>query len=380
MSHKGLLRWLIVFGFVPIFGQGSAVAQDRRPVVERRGYVQPQAVSLEGNTALLVWARPVGSGHDLLVARREQTGALGDARRVNLQDGSVRVLGIDEARVAVAGDGGRRAGLAWFDVDGRLWAARSEDGGASFVRPVRLDGGAGRPEHAFVHATFDPDGVLHVVWLDARDAPKGMEEPARTFHAALTEHGAVPETDLTGDHFATVCGCCRPYVYADRFGVQVAFRAVDPEGYRDVHRMTRDRDGVWSDPVRVGPPLWKIDGCPMAGPITDGRQVIWRDGSQPLDRIVEGSAELAPVRNVVRLESPRVTLRSPRWVGASDRQLLLVPGTPHGRLLAREGGAWTVLADELPAWCHDALRLGDELLLLGDDQARLELQAFPLRP
>jgi len=238
--------------------------------------------------------------------------------------------------------------------------------------------GPGHAAHAFVHATFDDDGVLHVVWLDARDAPEDLEEPAHVFHAAVTSEGATTETDLTGNAFASVCGCCRPYVDADRFGLRVVFRAIDARGFRDVHRIERRSTGDWTPPVRIGPALWKIVGCPMSGPIADSGTVIWRDGSEPTDRVVEGWSASSPVRAILRPDGPGRTMGSPRWVGASAQDLLLVPGAPTGWLLGRDGGRWAILTDEVPFWCTDALRFRDQILLVGDDRGRLQLEAYDL--
>lgn len=378
MTYSTPVRVATLIGFIMICGGSSATAQERRVPAPRVGYEQPQIGSLQGDTAVFVWARPVSGGHDLLLARREADGALGPARMLNRDPGSVRLLGIDEARPAVATDGDRLVAAAWFDRDGRLWATRSADGGRTFGAPVRVDGGPGHAAHAFVHADFDDDGVLHVVWLDARDAPEDLEEPAQVFHVAVTPEGATAEADLTGDVFASVCGCCRPYVHADRFGVKVHFRAIDAQGFRDVHRTERGQHGDWTPPVRIGPPLWKIAACPMSGPVADSGTVIWRDGSQPTDRVVEGWAASSPVRAILRPDDRDHSMGSPRWVGAADGDLLLVPGDPTGWLLRRDGGRWAILTDELPLWCTDALRFRDQILLVGDDRGRLQLEAYDL--
>jgi hypothetical protein len=128
--------------------------------------------------------------------------------------------------------------------------------------------------------------------------------------------------------------------------------------------------------VRIGPPLWKIAACPMSGPVGDTGAVIWRDGSQPVDRIVEGWPEGSTVRAILRPDDRGVAMRSPRWVGGTDRGVLLVPGDPAGWLLQRDGAGWTVLTDEAPSWCTDALRIRDQILLVGDEHGRLQLEAY----
>ena len=376
MTFTGILRACLLFGFIPICLVTPVAAQDRRVPVPRVGYEQVQVVPLQEDTAIFGWARPVAGGHDLLVARRGRDGAMGEARRLQGRPGSVRILDLDEARPALVSDGHSLVGAAWFDRQGRLWAARSSDGGRAFGAAMRIDDGPGHAAHAFVHAAFDDHGDLHVVWLDAREAPDDLEEPAHLYHATLTSDGATAETDLSSAFFDSVCGCCRPFVHVDRFGLKIDFRAIDERGYRDVHRRVRRPNGDWAPPVRIGPPLWKIAACPMSGPVGDTGAVIWRDGSQPVDRIVEGWPEGSTVRAILRPDDRTRAMRSPRWVGGTDRGVLLVPGDPAGWLLQREGAGWTVLTDEAPSWCTDALRIRDQILLVGDEHGRLQLEAY----
>ena len=169
MTFTGILRACLLFGFIPICLVTPVAAQDRRVPVPRVGYEQVQVVPLQEDTAIFGWARPVAGGHDLLVARRGRDGAMGEARRLQGRPGSVRILDLDEARPALVSDGHSLVGAAWFDRQGRLWAARSSDGGRAFGAAMRIDDGPGHAAHAFVHAAFDDHGDLHVVWLDARE-------------------------------------------------------------------------------------------------------------------------------------------------------------------------------------------------------------------
>lgn len=356
-----------------VLAAGAVQAQEGRSTPgPKRGFEQVQIELLGEGSAALLWARPVSGGHDLLLAVRDAHGALAEARRINRSAGDAHVLALDEARPALATDGERRIGVAWFDDDGRLWMTRSDDSGGHFEVPQRVDGGKGRPEHAFVHAAFAPDGALHVVWLDARGAPRGHEEPAHVYHRSWGPRGMSPETGLTIGHTESVCGCCRPFVRADRRGLTVVYRSVG-DGNRDVHAIRRPVLDTWTQPERVGPPLWKIASCPMSGPITDGETTVWKDGSTQEDRIVEGFAPDRAIRRLAPAAGRR--LSSPRWVGAEH---VLVPGSPSGLLLEREGGAWTVVRDDLPAWCSDLARLGKQWLMVGDVEGRLEVQALVL--
>lgn len=365
---------------VLITTSGLALAQTegRNKPDTRRGYLAAQLGRTTQGSVVLLWVHPVEQGYDLLLARRAEDGALEDPQRLNREAGSVRYLPIDEARPVLATGVRDEVGVVWFDVKGHVQATVSTDGGRSFGGPHRLNGGVGRPEHAFAGADFAPDASLHVVWLDVRDAPVDLEEPAVLFTNRVTRNGAGQELDLSSAHTASVCGCCRPSVHVDRAGIEILFRNVDAEGWRDIHRITGSFDGVFGTPERVGPATWKIDGCPMAGAISKGDVAVWRDGSTGVPRIVSGTTATAALGVVIDAGKSGWAPLSPRWVFGDDASepLLFVPGSPEGRLLASRGGTWEVVVPDMPAWCHTALVLEDQVLMVGDEFGRLRLEAL----
>ena len=74
-----------------------------------------------------------------------------------------------------------------------------------------------------------------------------------------------------------------------------------------------------------------------------------------------------------------VTAPPPRPVAAAagEETLLLLPGSPAGRILVRSGRSWTTLIDDLPAWATSAALVDDRLLLLGGLQGKAHVQARP---
>lgn len=358
-------------------GHAHAQGEDRNKPDQRRGYLSPQFARTDAGSVVLLWVRPVENGHDLLIARRVADGALEAPQRLNREPGSVRHLTLDEARPVLATGSRDEVGVVWFDVRGHVRANVSTDGGRSFGGPHRLDAGPGRPEHAFAGADFAPDGSLHVAWLDARNAPVDLEEPALLYTSRVTRDGAGPERDLTSAHTATVCGCCRPSVRADRSGIEILFRNVEEEGWRDIHRITGTLSGDFGAPERVGPRTWKIDGCPMAGATSDGSIVVWKDGSVGRPRVVSGTTTAA-LGLVIDAGRTGWIPSSPRWVGSDDgaSSMMLIPGAPDGRLLALRGGRWEVVVANMPSWCHSALVLENQLLMVGDEYGRLRLEAL----
>jgi hypothetical protein len=377
------IRWatpilLVACGLVPVADLAMAQAPARNKPDIRRGYFGPQIDRTGAGSVVMLWVRPVEGGHDLLVARRAADGALEEPRLLNGSSGEVRHLPIDEARPVLATGPGDEVGIVWFDQSGRVRANLSGDGGRTFAGPFTLDGSEGRPENAFAGASIGRDGHMHVVWLDARSAPVDHEEPAHLFHARVTLEGASGERDLTSAHTTSVCGCCRPAVRVHRGGIEIVFRNTDGEGWRDVHRIMGTFSGDFGAPERIGPATWKIAACPMSGPIPGEGTVLWRDGSAGRPRIVSGTTPTAALGLVIDAERSGWTPHSPRWVPTDDGSdpLLLVPGEPDGRVLARIGGRWEVVVPDLPAWCASAIVLQGQLLMVGDEHGRLRLEAL----
>lgn len=350
---------------------GSATAQDGRNVPgPKRGFEYVQIEELADGRAALAWVRPIAAGYDLLFAVRDAAGALETAQRVHATPGELGEIPGDEFRPALATDGGSRVGLAWFDRAGALWVTRSDDAGKRFADPVPLAEDDASAQPAVVTAAFGPEGALHVVWIGRH------EDALHAFHAAWDARGVSSTTNLTLGHFESVCATSRPGLDADRHGVTVVLRAVS-ESFRDVHRMERDLEGHWSAPTRVGVSRWETDTCPVSGPIVDGATVLWRDGSGEFDRVVMGTTEWAALREIGQTTARDHRLGSPRRVGADH---ILVPGEPTGWLLVRSARAWDVARDDLPSWCVDLVRLGDQWLMIGDTEGKLEREALKLDP
>jgi hypothetical protein len=356
-------------------------SEGRRRVDRRLGFESPQVALTTSGAVVMLWARPHGKGHDLFVSIRDAAGHFGEATRVNDRPGSVHALPIDEARPALATGANDRVAVGWVDDRGDIFAALGHENGRRFEAPVRVNARKGNPERNFISVALDDRGTVHVVWLDARNAKEGQEEPAHVYYARIPDgRYAEPERNLTADFTASVCGCCRPSVIADRYSLAVLYRNVSEDGYRDIHRLSGELGGRFGEPERLGPATWKIDGCPMAGPVTDGERVLWRDGSTGKARIVEAFSATAPLQPLVRERDDWAPTGSPRLVdGASSAErVLLVPGRPYPRLLRRSAGQWSTWVDELPTWCLSAVILEGQLLMVGDQHGELQLEALDL--
>jgi hypothetical protein len=125
-------------------------------------------------------------------------------------------------------------------------------------------------EHGFV-SFFPWDDGFGAVWLDGRRLAVLTEDElferydsvGMTLHyARLDRTGAVLETAELDE---LVCDCCRTGAAIAAGRPIVVYRDREIGERRDV--VVIRHDGTrWSEPLRLGPDDWIIDGCPVNGP------------------------------------------------------------------------------------------------------------------
>jgi hypothetical protein len=365
----------------------------------------PQLAVQSDGTVVAMWGVPSashGDGGDLYIARWLRGDRLGPATRINDAPGSVVLMAFDEIRPSIATGFAGQIAVAWTDTAGDVRVAIGRDSAICYAPSIRLNQDAGKARQAFAVVTFDRAGGLHAAWLDGRRAKPGEEEPCDLFYARVAD-GRASEQDVSAAHSASVCSCCRPWIGLDAQGqVEILFRNTTPEGYRDIFRTHLGASGTFSRPEPVGPPLWKIRGCPAAGAVEAGGSVVWRDGSSGRMRLLQDRGGQAPIEIAVAAADSAVESRAdsdvggdtgntrhsaPRWAptrsarGVASRggvlAALLAQGEPAPRLLVRTQGEWRAAAVELPTWCVSAASLDSLVLCAGVGAGGLKLQALP---
>jgi hypothetical protein len=197
-------------------------------------------------------------------------------------------------------------------------------------------------------AALGPDGTVHAVWLDGRNAsvektaaPSGAahhhgDMRQDIYHAMWTGADPPVETPVASN----VCFCCKTAVVARGRDVFVAWRHLFPGGVRDI-AVARSADGgrTFQAPVRVSEDNWKIDACPDDGPAMtiDGDGVLritWptliKDGDTARMAIFESAS-----RDAGATFTPRT-----RVDGATG-------AAAHPRIATGDGGRSAVVWDEL---------------------------------
>jgi len=178
----------------------------------------------------------------------------------------------------------------------RLVAARSDDQGRTFSRPVSVPGTNAAGNRGWESVATDRSGGIVAVWLDHRDAMNGahmshqpgahVEAPSDgVARAQLSKlfFGRLGDAGATRPIAAGVCYCCRTALTTGAEGaIYAAWRHVYPGNLRDIaFAMSRDGGRTFTDPVRVSEDKWELDGCPENGPAiavdttTSRIHVVW---------------------------------------------------------------------------------------------------------
>lgn len=325
-----------------------------------------------GDQVVLVWRESGGEGSNLFLANRAANGSFEPAVRVNDLVDSVATIDFDEIRATI-GTSGNLIGIAWSGADSDIHSAISRDAGATFEASVTLNSDPGSGAYrGFVGADVDRHGVIHAAWIDGRFAPQGAEEPAELMYARA-EDGHVTEINLTADQDDSICGCCRVNLDVQDDSVVIAFR--NTEGpYRDVFRVIGDLDGNFSAPARLGPPMWKLDGCPTFGPAQVETTTLWGEASTGKRRLLTADGTDGGFEVLLEDDPVWAMVRPPRYVAGASHPMLLVPGKPTDKLLVNDnadGEGWRLVADDLPRWATSGALQNGVLTLVGAVQGTL---------
>ena len=168
-----------------------------------------------------------------------------------------------------SGTGSHVAGAPPRPGNLNIWLARSDDDGATFSLPARVNDDVDGPEHRFPTVAVDSHGGICVAWLDKRTKSAAGEDVARVFFARSTDGGQTfgPNVDATSGQPNPICHCCRVGVACDAGqGLLIAFRN-DIDDLRDMFLIrTADAGRSFSAPAPLEHTGWKLPNCPMDGP------------------------------------------------------------------------------------------------------------------
>ncbi len=211
-------------------------------------------------------------------------------------------------------------------ADGDLVAFRSDDGGRTWSKGVRVNDKSGAAREG-LHAMAADGDFIYAVWLDDRDGRKQL------YGAASKDGGATwsPNREVYHSPEEHICECCHPSLAVRGGGKEIyaMFRNA-LAGSRDLYLATSTDGGHTFAATKLGLGTWPLNACPMdGGGLTldsKGPLTVWRRNTTVfLDRPGSKEVEIGPGKN------PAIAGQSIAW------------SAPDGLRLKRGAAESTVL-------------------------------------
>jgi hypothetical protein len=170
-----------------------------------------------------------------------------------------------------------KSGTATYAYDVNI--SRSNDAGNTWMKAILPHRDNTQTEHGFVSLLPLPDGRLGAVWLDGRNMKNMKEsddhgpspESMTLRYAAIDANGSLSDEVELDER---VCECCQTSAAVTSAGPIAVYRDRSQGEIRDIH-VVRQVNGSWTKPQAVFADNWKINGCPVNGPVvaSDGSRV-----------------------------------------------------------------------------------------------------------
>lgn len=269
---------LAAFGISPGFAENTAPAHhDHAAPSGVRSLDVFRAAGGDGKKVdLLTGESTPDNDHPHLLYRHSEDAGANWTPPVRVDTGMPSPFALNRGMDAQIAAAERHLIAVWMTAGSDRWGsgpmatAISEDGGQTWTAgPNPADDGS-TTGHGFIDLTADNQGTFHLTWLDNRDGKQGLR------YARSTDGGRSWSPNLTVK--AATCECCSNAILAGPDGnVAILFRDGDPRDMQLVR--SADRGLTWLPPIPMGAFAWHIDGCPHVGggltAIGDGDQAVY---------------------------------------------------------------------------------------------------------
>ena len=165
----------------------------------------------------------------------------------------------------------QKSDVGTFDYDVRM--SQSKNGGLSWDSSFVIHSDGIAAEHGFVSMLPMDIERMFITWLDGRNTKTGDPNEDETGHGhsgAMSLRAA--QIDINGHKYfdeqidKKICDCCQTSAALTSCGPVVVYRDRSDEEIRDISISRRETDG-WTVPHAVHHDNWKINGCPVNGPV-----------------------------------------------------------------------------------------------------------------
>lgn len=159
---------------------------------------------------------------------------------------------------------------------GIVYYSWSLDDGKNWTTPKTLSRDPKSIDQRYFDIEILHDNRVAMIWLDSR---KAIEAEGSSLYFATFNDQHELENERPIDK--TCCQCCRTDLFVDRQGnLHTVYRKIINDSIRDmVHSVSMNHGESFSEPQRISPDNWVINGCPHTGPAiaqtTAGLSFVW---------------------------------------------------------------------------------------------------------
>jgi hypothetical protein len=276
---------LRILGLAALAGFATVTAQDKpssswslkveplsSPAATNSG--QPQ-LSTSARGLILSWLERDGQNAALRFSERTANGWSAPITVASGRDWFVNWADVPSvirlANGTLVGHWLQKSGPDTYAYDVRL--SYSSDDGKTWSSSFLPHTDATKTEHGFASLFPLPGAGLGLVWLDGRAMKPeaghgGHGAGAMTMHFASFDARWKQTAEVAVD--SRVCECCPTAAAVTADGPIVAFRNRTDDEVRDIY-VSRLEGGKWTEPKAAFDDGWKINACPVNGPMLSAR-------------------------------------------------------------------------------------------------------------
>ena len=260
------------------------------------GSMSPHLSTSKSNITILNWLEPIDDGHRIRFSEYDSAWTTpssvskGNDWFINWAD-FPSVINFNKNEYAAHWL--KKSGKSTYAYD--AYISISKDEGKSWSQPIKAHDDKTQTEHGFL-SFYEYKNKLGFIYLDGRKMANEANHDKS--HSSMSLRSGSIDENLTlintQNIDGLVCECCQTDITMTDKGPIGVYRDRSEEETRDIF-LTKLEDGVWSKGKPLHLDNWKINGCPVNGPVITGNKneitVAWytRAGGKSNIKIAKSS-------------------------------------------------------------------------------------------
>lgn len=203
--------------------------------------------------------------------------------------------------------------------------SQSFDDGKSWTIAKPLVNDTASIDQRYFDIDLLPNGEVAIIWLDNRT--KTQEEGSTLYYAETKGTTGFQNEKPIAE---STCQCCRTDLFVSKKGtINAAFRDIINEEIRDmVLTCSPDNGKTFSEPKRISPDNWKINGCPHTGPTMteneNGLHFAWYTSGGGSGVFYSNSADYGKTFSPRKIVCDQPSAKHPQITTLDNKEILIV--------------------------------------------------------